>query len=368
MKTSLFLTISEKEKTDFYYERKIKNYKFILILGFSCVIIQIFNIILQLYKPFSLDKTIMKYYYNFYYIIITTTIILLLLTIYTKKVLDNKSKMLSFFMCLDTFIILFWGMGVAVADQFQNEDVVVYFLLLFILSIFLNISLFEFGFLVFITEAIFIVIINIIKKNINHPEELIISSIQFIGFTTFIRYFINELNKREFIYRKKLEFLSYYDSLSCVYNRRKWEEIYASMVTKSIEGNRSLAVILLDIDYFKNYNDNYGHLQGDIAIKKISSILDKLSNLSNGNLGRYGGDEFIISILDISEIKLQELTNNIKQEIINLNIENKISGIDNILTVSIGYSIGFLKNPVDVQYLINAADKSLYLDKKNKSF
>jgi diguanylate cyclase (GGDEF)-like protein len=155
------------------------------------------------------------------------------------------------------------------------------------------------------------------------------------------------------------------DSLTGLFNRTYWEERFDIELKKARRYSTSLGVLMIDIDFFKKYNDKYGHLIGDEVLKEVSKILLE-SIYTTDIIGRYGGEEFVIAM---PMIKKEEVL--IKAEKIREKIEVKkffpegIHGLaEEKITISIGVS--FFPDDNDSKLgLLQAADKALYSAKQN---
>ena len=149
------------------------------------------------------------------------------------------------------------------------------------------------------------------------------------------------------------------DFLTKAYNRRYFFESGNSILLKAKRENRNLAVVMIDIDEFKNINDSYGHDIGDIVIKETVNILN--NNLRNSDLmARFGGEEFCILLENISLENLKKLLEKIR-----LTFEKNIIktlGYDITYTVSIGVCYGIENN---LDEMIKKADDKLYECKNN---
>ena len=162
-------------------------------------------------------------------------------------------------------------------------------------------------------------------------------------------------------YSKKLQMQATTDTLTGLANRRKITELLKEEIKKLEEdNNNNFNIIMLDIDFFKKVNDNYGHPMGDEVIKKVSNHMqDKVG--SEGVVGRFGGEEFLTILYnnDIQEAAL--LANQIRSDIESKKIE--FEGKQISVTVSMG--IACSSETVVYQELLNKADERLYKAKEN---
>lgn len=166
----------------------------------------------------------------------------------------------------------------------------------------------------------------------------------------------------EQIYEKTV--LSCTDELTSILNRRGFIELLEEELQKSIKDKRQISLLLLDVDYFKEFNDAYGHLAGDDALRKIATLLKEKANEYEGFAGRYGGDEFAILLPDIDREKAEEVANTIVNEIGELyKVESSQRGIP-FNTVSIGVTSFVPEEEVTIQTLIDYADTALYKSKR----
>ena len=164
--------------------------------------------------------------------------------------------------------------------------------------------------------------------------------------------------------KKHIEYLSITDELTQLYNRRFFNIKIEKEINRAKRENSYLSFLIIDVDYFKDYNDSYGHQKGDLALQEVANILKKYTNRSSDFAFRLGGEEFgIITRLD--KEKIIEFSNNIKNDIEELHINHNKSSISKYLTISIGITskIGF--DLLDTNTLYKEADDALYSAKNN---
>lgn len=161
---------------------------------------------------------------------------------------------------------------------------------------------------------------------------------------------------------KALKKLHYQDSMTGLYNRRYLDD-YEQRNIKKLE-EKEISIVLLDIDYFKKYNDNYGHIEGDKVIKEVSNSV--LMNIRKKGIGiRFGGEEIVIILEDTSENEAIEIVEKIQKDIKNKAIEHKYSLVNDIVTTSIGIYTKKKNMKEDIYLAIDKADKALYESKNN---
>ena len=164
---------------------------------------------------------------------------------------------------------------------------------------------------------------------------------------------------------KKLEQLVTHDALTGIFNRRKFFEFYKLEWRRSIRNNRPVSVILIDVDFFKLYNDTYGHQAGDKCLKKIAYVLENTINRPGDLSARYGGEEFIIVLSETSSKGAADVAEKLRKNVEAMSIVHKTSSVLEYVTISLGYSTTIPTKDADSASLINAADNALYKSKKD---
>lgn len=160
----------------------------------------------------------------------------------------------------------------------------------------------------------------------------------------------------------KMERLAFTDALTNIANRRGLERRINLELSKENMCKKTVSVINLDVDNFKWVNDSFGHGVGDECLKCLSHTLTNLFYGYDYIFSRYGGDEFVVIIMDIDENELNEISSLILQSIRKMEIRAKKDIVS--ITVSVGAIINGMEALNDYVTLINKADENLYLAKK----
>ncbi|MCK5728172.1 MAG: GGDEF domain-containing protein [Methylococcales bacterium] len=157
--------------------------------------------------------------------------------------------------------------------------------------------------------------------------------------------------------QKELQHIAMVDSLTGLYNRHWFNDIFKRQLAHCLLGSLKLSLILLDIDHFKSFNDRFGHLVGDIVLKKISEAM--LTSLrSSDTLARFGGEEFIVLLPETHLPKSLAIAENIRKSISRLALKDDENNALPKVTVSLG--IGQLTIGDSETSLIKKADDALY--------
>lgn len=179
---------------------------------------------------------------------------------------------------------------------------------------------------------------------------------------------ISERKKTEqelVLLQKELEELSFKDGLTGVANRRMFDAILDAEWTDARRNNRSLALIMLDIDYFKQYNDHYGHIQGDDCLKRVAQALSSAATRSRDFLARFGGEEFVLVLPETDEKAAIKIAERCRNLLFKEQIPHETSPLSQILTVSIGVGAIVPTRQDEPLHFVEDVDKRLYLAKQH---
>lgn len=227
----------------------------------------------------------------------------------------------------------------------------------------------------FITDDINLMInlyhsnLNLLNKNLERKikkDKEFSTFVFFTGlvFVTFI-IFINRifyLKNREYI--NKIEELTIIDAMTGLHNRRHFDETFENNLKIQQRTKQTLIFIMSDIDFFKLYNDTYGHQAGDIAIKTVADKLKSALRRAGDMAFRLGGEEFGILCTGMSEEEAIDFANAIRKEIENKKIEHKKNYISKYLTVSMGLIVVKPNIINSTNEIYRCADKALYKAKE----
>ncbi|MGF1461215.1 MAG: diguanylate cyclase [Leptolyngbyaceae cyanobacterium] len=178
-----------------------------------------------------------------------------------------------------------------------------------------------------------------------------------------LRKHLAAVNKQLSETNRELQILTRVDGLTRVANRRYFEEVLASEWNRMAEQKRFLSLLICDIDYFKQYNDSYGHLEGDRCLKKISQILERSIIRASDLVARYGGEEFVILLPDTEAVGAHAIAKRIHENILYESLPHRGSKVASVISISIGGTYLIPSPDVQRQDFFKAADKALYLAK-----
>jgi len=163
----------------------------------------------------------------------------------------------------------------------------------------------------------------------------------------------------------KIQVQSETDSLTGISNRSKFDKFIGIEIMSAKKKKTSIALMLLDVDYFKQYNDTYGHIEGDRCLKKVAQCIQNSLNRSEDMVFRYGGEEFSILLPGVSNENAITIAKRICHNIEGLGIKHESSDVSDYVTVSIGLIVKTPENNCTVTMLVDMADQHLYKAKNN---
>ncbi len=168
------------------------------------------------------------------------------------------------------------------------------------------------------------------------------------------------------------------DGLTGVYSRRYWEEQTLIELRKARRACLPVAMIMLDVDLFKNYNDAYGHQEGDLCLALVAKAAASALKRPRDILARYGGEEFVALLPETDLEGAKVVSKRVLQSVETLQIPHKQSNVAAYVTVSMGVSCGYPSEGESQEIILSEADQALYIAKamgrnqviicKNKGF
>ncbi len=184
---------------------------------------------------------------------------------------------------------------------------------------------------------------------------LVMDNDEFVGLLSPINFFKYYEDVEEY-----LSDLAINDGLTGIHNRRYFDEVLKVEWKRTKREKSPLSLIMLDIDYFKKYNDTYGHQAGDESLIKVAKAISESLRRPADILARYGGEEFVIVLPNVEQKDAVKLSEKIRAEIETLKIEHRLSSISPFVTASLGVASIVPNSDLSPEVLLNKADKALY--------
>ena len=164
---------------------------------------------------------------------------------------------------------------------------------------------------------------------------------------------------------QELSILSSVDGLTGIANRRHFDQFLEQLWLQSVRNREPVGIIICDIDFFKAYNDTYGHLQGDECLKQVAATLKNSLKRQGDFVARYGGEEFVVVLPDSDVEGAIKVAETLRNNVESLGIPHRLSSITPKVTISLGVAIGHANSSDTPKTLIEAADAALYQAKQN---
>ena len=174
-----------------------------------------------------------------------------------------------------------------------------------------------------------------------------------------------EIEKRK-LAEKQLQDISRRDGLTGLFNRRYFDEMLEVEIGRAHRNHQSLCLVMFDVDYFKEYNDYYGHIAGDNCLIAVADLVSKLANRKGDLLARYGGEEFAIILPNIDMKGAIAFGNKVQQTVQKHRIPHESSKLTTLKTVTVSVGVTNLMpfKKVSAKDLISDADAALYKAKR----
>jgi diguanylate cyclase (GGDEF)-like protein len=161
----------------------------------------------------------------------------------------------------------------------------------------------------------------------------------------------------------ELAALNQYDSLTQILNRHTFIEKASQSLLEAKRSAHPTALLMLDVDFFKHYNDHYGHVSGDECLKQVAKSIQGTLKRESDLVARYGGEEFIAILPQTDQIGAVKVAQDIIDDLYQLSIPHNSSSVSDCVTISVGVSVGLSSSKSTLDNLILEADRNLYTAK-----
>lgn len=161
-----------------------------------------------------------------------------------------------------------------------------------------------------------------------------------------------------------LEEMSNIDGLTQISNRRYFDQVLHREANRLARNHRPLSILMIDIDFFKAYNDNYGHGRGDECLVRVATAMSKAISRPADLLARYGGEEFVAILPETDSTQVLAVAQRLCEVVRKLHIQHDFSPISEIVTISVGCAGRVLNDASEAALLLEEADRALYEAKR----
>lgn len=285
-------------------------------------------------------------------------------------------------------IILSWCAGISLLDQLSSGQIIIYMAAIISVAV---APIYEPVILLLVyaaVHALFVFLLPHFDPSGRIPFGNFINSTTILVISWVISYMrykkqVEDFSNRKIILDKskelerinrkleaanlKLEKLSQIDGLTGVYNRFVFDRTLKAEWDRCRRRFTSLSLIMVDIDFFKTFNDNYGHQAGDDCIRQVAETLLSCAKRSSDIVARYGGEEFAVIFPYMEKEHVLVLAEQMRKMVAELAIAHEYSSVSEYVTISLGVATVVPSGGSSVEEFIRAADKALYEAKQRRN-
>lgn len=389
IKSFLFVSVASKYKDEFELSISRINIARGKTTATTLIVLEAIMLVVSLLIKKKALFTPPNIYYLVMYIlmIITMAIYLLVFTMLGKNVSKYRTSTMVAVVSFTAFL-LSWCAGISLLDQLSFGQIFVYAVAIIavavtpyyepitLLCIYITVHILFLALMVYFQKSGRI----LFGDYVNSTSFLIISwAISQMRYKSQIEHF----NNRRIIQEKsdelikvnleleeanqKLEKLSQTDSLTGIFNRSVFDRVIKIEWDRCKRHDLPLSLIMIDIDFFKAFNDNYGHQAGDDCLKQVAEVLSNCARRSSDIVARYGGEEFAIILPHMEKENVLKYAERLRKKVEQLTIPHRYSSISEHLTISLGVHTDIPSNATSIEKFIKTADKALYEAKKGRN-
>lgn len=375
IKNFFSLSISSKYKSEFDISINKINVTRAKITSIIFIVLEFMQLMfLLIIKRGSLLQKNNIYYGTMYILFLVAMIVYLIIFIKLGKNISKHTAGIRITGVTFAGIILLWCACISLFDQWSSGQIIVYTVAIISIAvtpIFEPVTLF---FIYLTVQVIFCIFLPYFQKS----SAILYSN--YINSTTFLiiawgiscmmyKKQVDDFNNRKIIQEKsdelrvvnhKLEKLSQTDGLTGIFNRAMFDK------TIGLEWDRCrlnfipLSLIMIDLDFFKAFNDNYGHQAGDKCLKKVAAALLACVKHSSDTVARYGGEEFAVILPHVEKEDALVLAEQMRKMVEELAIIHEYSSVSHHVTISLGVYTDIPSNAFSIEDFIRTTDKALY--------
>ena len=177
---------------------------------------------------------------------------------------------------------------------------------------------------------------------------------------TFVARHLEQWSRRSFLETRLIAELAQQDALTGVKNRRAFDEHLAQLWPRAIDDSGKLAILLIDVDHFKDYNDCYGHQAGDETLRRVAQTVQTFVRRPQDIIARYGGEEFAALLYGVDAVDANEIADRMRRAVEKLRVEHRKSRTASAVTISVGVAAIEPTRERDPRGALQLADQALY--------
>ncbi len=327
------------------------------------------------------------YYQAMYLILLSSMILYLCIFLKLQKNIPNNNLSIKVAGISFSSLILLWCAGISLLDQLSNGQVMVYTVAMIFIAITPYIEPLTLLAVYVPIHVLFLYLLPLFNPHgtffgsyINSTSFLVISwAISCMRYQKQIEDFnikqviheknieLMKINKDLELAKEQLQKLSQTDSLTGICNRFMFDRTIKAEWDRCKRHSIPLSLIMIDVDFFKAYNDQYGHQNGDECLRKVADVLLTSIRRSSDVVARYGGEEFAIILPHMKKEKTYEFAEQVRKLVETMEIPHDKSLVSGHVTISVGVCTVIPSNRLTVEEFIRNTDKALYKAKKTRN-
>ncbi len=216
------------------------------------------------------------------------------------------------------------------------------------------------------TSSIPIIFVSALGEALDEEKGLNLGAVDYISKPFHLPIVRARLRNHMTLKRKTdlLEDMSHMDGLTHVANRRQFDETFEKEAKRCQRDGHYLGIIMIDIDYFKLFNDNYGHGKGDECLVKVAGALNNQIRRTNDLFARYGGEEFVVILPNTPPKEVAAIAEKLRSAVDQLMLKHEYSPVTDHVTISLGGASELIESHQQALDLLSKADKALYMAKE----
>ncbi len=208
----------------------------------------------------------------------------------------------------------------------------------------------------------------LVEVNTGLPGAVLLYSLFFLATANVIGsvgcYFLEYASRQNFLAQGLLQEVAEKDALTGLFNRRAFAERAEAAWRQALRDQQPVALAMLDVDFFKRYNDLYGHAAGDEALRALAQVLGRYARRPLDVVARYGGEEFVGFWYGLNEADILQILEEVRAEVERLGVAHARSDVAPVLTLSIGLAWQLPQAHQSLADALRLADVALYLAKE----
>ncbi len=384
IKKLFIISVSERYKREFTLAVHKYNVSRVKGVAGTFIVLEVVMIVVSLFKHNNQFPDIC--YSGMYVFLLTAMLIYLLVFIKLGKNIASNSTIIQLGGISFAAVILYWCAGISLLDQYYYGQIVVYitallaiaviplFSPLVLLSIYVPCQLLFVALMPYFQQSADVLFGHCVNSTTFLFVSWVISRMRYSNYiedfeyTKIIQEKNDELEKvnRELEEANRiLEKLSQTDSITGIYNRFVFDRTMLTEWDRCRRHSIPLSLMMIDIDFFKSFNDNYGHQAGDDCIRDVARLLRASAQRSSDIVARYGGDEFAIILPHLEKEEACQFAEKIRKRVLELAVPHEYSTVSPYLTISVGVHTIVPSDQSSIEEFIKTADEALYEAKKS---